>query len=612
MKTQILLILTILTAFTVKAQVFVENFEVPPFTVGGNVAGTNNWLTTGTGSNPTIVASGPLSYSNYPGSGIGNTASFPANDGVVANAYYASNAVSIGGTPLTVPAAGGAFYAAFLIKIEGSSRTTHSDIFAFENSSGSAQRGRIMARGNGNGTKFNLAFSKASLSGVTNPYVTYNNNEALDPANIYLLVMKYEVVDGADNDVVTLYFNPDPTQNEAAQTAKLIATDPATDFAVGATVHISLRQRGVVANVGGIRVGFNWDDVVKQSLTLPKLSIPTVGTATSPTTTGFTANWSAVANASSYDVKVYQNTSLVKTTNFGGQSTNTGTITGLSPFASYTYKVIAKGNGVNYSDSEPSSASDVIQTLDAQATTHYMASGRYTGTPVSTVNIDFSTLGAADCTVSENIKEVLNVGYVKFETNLRGATAGIYSNSVVFLHKTVAGNPPAYMYLPTMSSGVGTITVDARTTSTTAVRNIDIEYSLNGGEWTVLPGKESISAPASADENPPAPLQFNLAGNVQLRLSISHPTSSTWVAIKSINVTHNSVSTNLEQFIKNVYISNNILDLGTMNAHVYFYNMAGQKIFEIKNASSRVNLPEERGIVKVVNNNHSVSLKKLF
>lgn len=245
--------------------------------------------------------------------------------------------------------------------------------------------------------------------------------------------------------------------------------------------------------------------------------------------------------------------------------------------------------------------------------TNYNLDGKYSGTPVTSINIDFSTLGATECPVSStDIKEIFGIGYYKFETNLRGATAGVYSNAVVFLHKTVAAASPAYIYLPTISVGVGTITLDARTTST-ATRNVGVEYSLNGGAWTALAGKENILAPVSGDVNAPAPLVYNLAGNVQLRLSVYHATSSTWIAVKSINVSQYSVSTNIsEQNANNIFISDNKLELGKVKADVYFYNIAGQKIFEIKNAGSTVTLPQQKGIVKVVNNNKIITLKKLI
>lgn len=113
------------------------------------------------------------------------------------------------------------------------------------------------------------------------------------------------------------------------------------------------------------------DDVsiVKYAPSGNKLTTPTVGTASSITSSGFTANWTAVDNASSYDVQVYQGASLIQTTNFSGQATNTGSITGLSAGTTYTYKVVAKGDGESHSDSDPSNASAELTTLTEQLAT---------------------------------------------------------------------------------------------------------------------------------------------------------------------------------------------------------------------------------------------------
>lgn len=264
MRKSILLLLVSAIVLTLNAQVFVENFETPTYTVGGSIAGTNGWVGSGGGANPTIIAAGALNYADYPGQGIGNTALYLTNDGTWQLANYAAKTVVFAGNDtLKIPAAGNAFYVAMLVKIDAANRNAHSDIFALDNSTGSIQRGRIMARNNAsNPSIFNLAFSKSSQSAVTSPYVTYKNNAALDEANTYLLIMKYAVVDGASNDVVSLYFNPDPTKNEASQTEVLIATDEATDLPIGQAVKISLRARGIIANIGGIRVGKTWEATV--------------------------------------------------------------------------------------------------------------------------------------------------------------------------------------------------------------------------------------------------------------------------------------------------------------------------------------------------------------
>ncbi|MEI7502694.1 MAG: T9SS type A sorting domain-containing protein [Paludibacter sp.] len=97
------------------------------------------------------------------------------------------------------------------------------------------------------------------------------------------------------------------------------------------------------------------------------LSTPTVSDATGLNATGFTANWTAVASASSYDVNVYQGASLIKTVNASGQATASLAITDLTSETAYTYTVVAKGNGTSTFNSAESVASNSVTTSTATA-----------------------------------------------------------------------------------------------------------------------------------------------------------------------------------------------------------------------------------------------------
>lgn len=85
------------------------------------------------------------------------------------------------------------------------------------------------------------------------------------------------------------------------------------------------------------------------------LTTPTVGTATRITLTGFTASWTAVNNATSYDVNVYDASNVLVTgspKNIIGTTSATLALTGmLIPNTTYTFTVIAKGDNIIYSNS---------------------------------------------------------------------------------------------------------------------------------------------------------------------------------------------------------------------------------------------------------------------
>ena len=89
-----------------------------------------------------------------------------------------------------------------------------------------------------------------------------------------------------------------------------------------------------------------------------KLTAPTVQTPTAITTTGFTANWTTVANAIGYYVNVYTNASpsVYKTSLYtAGQATTSTSITGLTANTSYIVTVVSVApSGTTFIDSEES------------------------------------------------------------------------------------------------------------------------------------------------------------------------------------------------------------------------------------------------------------------
>ncbi|MFZ4455955.1 MAG: fibronectin type III domain-containing protein [Bacteroidales bacterium] len=102
--------------------------------------------------------------------------------------------------------------------------------------------------------------------------------------------------------------------------------------------------------------------------TLAKLSTPTVGSGDIPTSTGFTAHWTPVANASSYSVQTYLGSNLINATaSAAGASTSSAVVTGLMSGLAYTYIVTAVGDNATYSNSDASASSGTITTADPDA-----------------------------------------------------------------------------------------------------------------------------------------------------------------------------------------------------------------------------------------------------
>lgn len=265
MKKVILLTLVFITIITANAQVFVENFETA--TINGNVEGYNNWYVSvkaadALGISPKI-AEGALFYTGYAGSNIGNVAVLDSAIGVTsANQRISTKIIKFGDDTLKT-VIGQRIYTAFMANISAHSYRSYRDFFTYEGSkTSSSTRGRIFAKNNAAGDLFTIAVSKNSSTAGQYIESTSIPTLSLSTGINHLFVFCYDNIDGVDNDRIILYINPDLTKTEAEQTNVLISTDVATDYSVSAGLGINLRQRGIGAQIGGIRVGKSWDTVV--------------------------------------------------------------------------------------------------------------------------------------------------------------------------------------------------------------------------------------------------------------------------------------------------------------------------------------------------------------
>lgn len=269
MKRKILLLTTLVLALSAGAQVFIENFESA--TVNSNVEGYNGWYvsakadTDAFGVSPKI-GEYPLFYTNYPGENVGHVALLDSAIGAVSTTQRISTKriVFENGDTLKTGTSG-AFYASFLVNISPVSYRSYRDFFTWEGSETSSfTRGRVFAKNSTAGDEVIFAISKnSSTASVLDAASTTTLGLTLATDVNHLLVLKYAITEGTSNDVITLYVNPDLTKTEAEQTNKLSTSDTQTDYSSGTAMKINLRQRGVGAQIGGIRVGRNWDAVVR-------------------------------------------------------------------------------------------------------------------------------------------------------------------------------------------------------------------------------------------------------------------------------------------------------------------------------------------------------------
>lgn len=262
MKKKLLLLIMIISAGTLNAQVFTEYFENA--TSGMNLEDYNDWYVSfksseALGVSP-LIEEETLFYDGYIGSDTGNVVVLDSLVGWDSSTQRISTkVVTIGGDTLR-PIVGDTMYYALIVSILPNSKTSYRDFMTWEASTGSNfSRGRVFAKISDDNMDLNLAVSKNSSSELAESEVMAGG------VGVYhLLVLSYQVIEGDANDVITLYINPDPTKPEAEQTNKLVNIDSNSDYTAGSSkIKINVRQRGIGAKIGGIRVGTNWEEVLQ-------------------------------------------------------------------------------------------------------------------------------------------------------------------------------------------------------------------------------------------------------------------------------------------------------------------------------------------------------------
>lgn len=187
-----------------------------------------------------------LTLAGYPASGQGKSAVLDAavgdnSDSQRISVYYMDTI----GARDTV-----SMYAAFLFKPLSAKNNSGRDFAIWEGSVGSSMcRGRIFLAQSGTAVKIGVTKNSSTVS-------TWSGDIAVNSTN--LIVMKYEVVAGAGNDVIKLFVNPTINTAETANTF-LASSDNATDMLVKG---FGLRQRGTGAEISGLRIGTSWEDVL--------------------------------------------------------------------------------------------------------------------------------------------------------------------------------------------------------------------------------------------------------------------------------------------------------------------------------------------------------------
>ncbi|GAB1468915.1 hypothetical protein MASR2M64_16790 [Candidatus Cloacimonadota bacterium] len=211
-----------------------ENFV---YTAGSTLV-SNGWVAhSGVGTLPPTVANQNLSYTNYPPN-AGLSGQTLGNGEDVHRNFAAQTA--------------GVVYSSFLINVT-SATTTDAYLYHYATDAelGTDFKARLFV---GKDASDNLRFglSKASGSATTSTPYEYALNTT------YLVVLKYEFVDGAANDLVSAWINPVISSTEPTATLTGVASE--ADIGTSGVGSVAIRQSNaaVTAIFDGIRVTNDW------------------------------------------------------------------------------------------------------------------------------------------------------------------------------------------------------------------------------------------------------------------------------------------------------------------------------------------------------------------
>ena len=302
-------------------------------------------------------------------------------------------------------------------------------------------------------------------------------------SSVFFIVLKYDLV----AQTSYLFVNPvvgtltEPTAD---------ASDATSASPKSSIQMLEVKTNGntkTVYKISGIRVATTWAEAVAPKSTASPLATPTVGTASSITATGFTANWTAVTNAVGYDVKVFLGTNLISTTNVSGQTSSSLAITGLMSGLTYTYKIIAKGDVTNNSDSELSTASTSFTTLDPYASNALntdfgdVSWGEAVTTQPTSGTYPSSSINGFDLSAA-----VLYTGIIK---GIRGET---HTNRIAIDKSTYGGK----VIIPTVNS---LAQIEIHATAGTAGNGFQLkEFDATTNTWNAIGGTYIYDANSKA------------------------------------------------------------------------------------------------------------------
>ena len=340
---------TMAMALTASAETYLaETFDY----VEGNLYGNGKWVKYGKKTTaPIQVAKSPLTFAGYQDNAAGKAVRLTKESGEYCQMLFRDKG--------TDAAKGTVYYSALVnvSELPSGSRTAafmaltganSLDATKFGDAEAGSEGAGLFAQASGEGFKLGVSRNVANLGNVKTSVAWADEECAI--GTTYLVVVKYEIIDGADNDRISLWINP--AKGDAEPAASVVADEESAE-SLADVRGIELRQgsssvaKTPVAVIDEVRVASTWDEIFTpakaDAVATPEITI-----------TDMSADFG----------KVYKGLTYTKTINVKGKNLK-GDISLSSPVSG---EVAVSAATVAKADAESENGCDVVLTLSVDNT----------------------------------------------------------------------------------------------------------------------------------------------------------------------------------------------------------------------------------------------------
>lgn len=254
---------TMAMALTASAETYLaESFDYAE----GNLYGNGKWVKYGKKTTaPIQVAKSPLTFAGYQDNAAGKAVRLTKESGEYCQMLFRDKG--------TDAAKGTVYYSALVnvSELPSGSRTAafmaltganSLDATKFGDAEAGSEGAGLFAQASGEGFKLGVSRNVANLGNVKTSVVWADEECAI--GTTYLVVVKYEIIDGADNDRISLWVNP--AKGDAEPAASVVAEEECSE-SLADVRGIELRQgsssvaKTPVAVIDEVRVASTWNEI---------------------------------------------------------------------------------------------------------------------------------------------------------------------------------------------------------------------------------------------------------------------------------------------------------------------------------------------------------------